>query len=60
MTGVQTCALPILLLVLIPLLAFFLVFLFLQPREFPFRTSKLPGQQTPSKSEKSAFPDEVP
>ncbi len=48
-----------LLLVLFPLLAFFLVLLFLTPRDLPFRTSKSPTPP-PIKSEKSAFPDENP
>jgi type VI secretion system protein ImpK len=48
----------VLLLILVPLLAFFFVFLFMQPRGFPFSSGKTPTQQTPTKSE--AFPDEVP
>jgi type VI secretion system protein ImpK len=49
-----------LLLVLFPLLAFFLVFLFLSPRDLPFRAGKSPSSQTPSKSDKNTFPDEIP
>ncbi|MBI3823703.1 MAG: DotU family type IV/VI secretion system protein [Planctomycetes bacterium] len=50
----------VLLLILFPLLAFFLVFLFVQPRDVPFRAGKSPSQQTPAKTDSNAFPGETP
>jgi type VI secretion system protein ImpK len=47
-----------LMLVLIPILAIFLVVLFMQPRENPLRAGKAPAVDTPGKS--GAFPEETP
>ncbi len=45
-----------LLLILVPLLAFFLVFLFMQPRDLPFRAGKMPKSATPTKSVDGEIP----
>ena len=45
---------------MIPILAIFLVVLFLQPRDLPFSKSKPPARGTPGKTDSGAFPEENP